>query len=281
MRIKGKILLIGGGEYRGPRPGEEPADNTEETREAIDEFSPLIHLCPDPETACIEIVTTGTAYPRESFERYESFFKSKGVTKISMLDVDTRYAKEDQIERVKKATVLLFGGGNQRKILEMFSENELLDIIRKRLKEDDNFTIAGTSAGTMAITELTIGDGYDKNMLLKGDVDIRTGLNFLHGCIADTHFLESMRISRLTLALLENRDMLGIGLSENSGVIIRDGDLLETAGKEMVLLFDASDIKDTNFREAANGDPVYAMGMKLHYLSPGAIFSVKERKLVR
>jgi cyanophycinase len=278
MRVKGKILLVGGGEYRGPHP-----DDREERKEDTDhkeEFTPLKHLCPDPERARIEIITSGTAYPRESFERYENYFRSQGVKEIAMLDIDSRHIKEEQIKRVEDATAIFFSGGNQRKILELILDTEIHNILLKRYEKDADFIVGGTSAGTMALTELTIGDGFEKSKLLKGDVDIRKGMNLLPGVITDTHFLESMRLSRLTLALLENKDFLGIALSENSGALVTDGDLIEPAGDEMVLLLDASDIEESNFNDAKRDEPVFAMGMKLHFLSPGAVYSIKERRLV-
>jgi cyanophycinase len=277
MRVKGKILLIGGGEYRGPHPDDRDDRKEDDHKE---EFTPLKHLCPDPDKARIEIVTSGTAYPRESFERYENYFRSQGVKEIAMLDIDSRHLKDEQIKRVEDATAVFFSGGNQRKILELIAETEIHDILLNRFENDEHFIVGGTSAGTMALTELTIGDGFEKSKLLKGDVDIRKGMNLLPGVITDTHFLESMRLSRLTLALLENKNFLGIGLSENSGALVTDGDLIEPAGDEMVLLLDASDVRDSNYKDAGKNDPVFAMGMRLHFLSPGAVYSIKDRKLV-
>jgi cyanophycinase len=276
MEIKGRILLVGGGEYRGPHP--EDKDKEEEKREE-EEYTPLEELLQEPEKARIEIITTGTAYPRESFERYENYFRSKGVKDIAMLDIDSPHIKPEQIKAVEKASVVFFSGGNQRKVLEILAETEVPKLIKKRLKEDEDFIVGGTSAGSMILSELTIGDGFERNKLLKGDVDIRKGLDLIPGTIVDTHFLESMRLSRLSLAVLENPELLGIGLSENTGVIVTDGDLLEPVGNEVVVLIDASGVKDTNLTEAERNDPVYAMGIKLHLLSKGAVFSIRERRL--
>jgi cyanophycinase len=275
MDIKGRILLVGGGEYRGPHP--EDKDKKDEKHE--EEYTPLEELLEDPETARIEIITTGTAYPRESFERYENYFRSKGVKHIAMLDIDSPHIKPEQIEAVEKASVIFFSGGNQRKVLELLGDTEIPKLIKKRLKEDKDFIVGGTSAGSMILTEITIGDGFERNKLLKGDVDIRSGLNIIPNTIVDTHFLESMRLSRLSLAVLENPEFLGIGLSENTGVIVTEGDLLEPVGNEVVVLIDASGVKDTNLKDAEKNDPVYAMGLKLHLLSRGAVFSIKERRL--
>ncbi len=275
MSYKGTILLIGGGEYRGE-------DNEQESeKEELTQDTPLRFLYNDPQKAKIAIITTGTAYPRESFELYEKYFRDKGVKEVCMLDIDSRYLKDEHINMVKDATAVFIGGGNQRKILEILAGTELEKILFRRLEEDENFILGGTSAGAMIISDLTIGDGYEKKNLIKGDVDIRPGMNLLPGTIVDTHFIFSGRLARLSLALLENRDRIGIAVPENGGALIKEGNFIEAVGSEMVIIMDPSEITETNIDEAANRNPVYAAGMKMHFLNEGSYFSIKEKKLFR
>lgn len=258
MKFKGKILLIGGA--RGEDHG-----------------TILLELCPDPKNARIAIITTGTAYPREAFEFYEEYFKRENVEWIEMLDIDSRYLKDEQLELVEKSTAVFFGGGNQRKILEIIAGTELVDLLQKKLEEEEDFILGGTSAGAMILGKYVIGDGYDKERLTKGDVDIRDGLNFIKSGIIDTHFFHSARLSRLSLAILEQPECIGIGLPENTGVLIREGKI-EAIGDEMAVILDASEAK-SNLKDAGNGDRIHAENLRLRFLNGNSMMirTVKEK----
>lgn len=272
MAIKGSMLLIGGGEYRGNNEQEKHKHSTLEN-------SPLAILCDEPYNRNIEIITTGTAYPREAFEAYEDFFIQLGAKQVSMLDIDSRYIKDEELERIHTASAVFIGGGNQRKILEILSGTRLEDALVKRLRADKDFILAGTSAGSMCMGELTIGDGFHKQSIIKGDVDIRKGMNFLGNTVIDTHFILSARLARLSLALLENPGFLGIGIADNAGVLIRKGEILQHVGQEMVVLLDASEVEHTNISDAEKNDPVYASGLRMHFLHEGSEYSIKTGKL--
>lgn len=272
MALKGTLLLIGGGEYKGNNEHEKHKDSTPER-------SPLSIFCREPWNNNIEIITTGTSYPREAFEAYENFFGELGVKNITMLDLDSRNVKDEHSRRIEEASAVFISGGNQRKILEIVAGTSLEDILRDRMMHDKDFLLAGTSAGAMTLSELTIGDGFYKQSLLKGDVDIRNGMKMLPKVIVDTHFILSQRLARLSLALLENRNFLGVGLSDNTGVLVKKGEILEHVGQEMVVILDPSEIDDTNVDDAVNGAPVFAQGMKMHFMHEGCQFSLKTRKL--
>jgi cyanophycinase len=131
----------------------------------------------------------------------------------------------------------------------------------------------------MVLSEMTISDSIDKEKLIKGNVDIWKGMNILSGTIVDTHFFQRMRFTRLALGLLNNPSLIGIGLPENTGVLVKKGYLLEPVGSEMALIMDASAIEVSNFEKAKFGEPVYAGGVKVHFLNNGSLFSLRDRKL--
>jgi cyanophycinase len=251
MKYKGKVLVIGGA--RGDDHG-----------------SILKELCPDPDKARISIITTGTSYPREAFEFYEDYFKKEKVESIDMLDIDSRYLKEEQLRLAEKSNVIFFGGGNQRKILEIIEGTELVDLIRKKLEDEEDFIAGGTSAGAMIMGKYAIGDGYDKERMIKGDVDIRDGLNLIPDTIIDTHFFQSLRMTRLSLAILEKPECIGIGLPENTGIICESEGKITAIGDEMVSVFNAGDA-DSNLKDAGKGDRIYAHNIRLHFLNGDSI----------
>lgn len=276
--VKGKLLLVGGGEYRG----EVKTEGTTERPEADDREKGRVLEClfPDRESAHIEIITSGTSYPRESFEQYEKFFKDAGVKEVGMLDIDSRNIKSEHLRRIEKASAIFISGGNQRKILEVIGGSRVEDVFLNRMAHDPDFILGGTSAGAMVMSEITIGDGFRREKMMKGDVDMRPGMKVLPGTIIDTHFLKSMRLTRLALAVLNNPEFIGIGLPENTGVLVTDGHILECVGAEMALLVDASKVDPSVMNNARERDAVSVEGLAVHFLNEGGRYCLKQKKFL-
>src|SRR6266513_2132059 len=103
-----------------------------------------------------------------------------------------------------------------------FGETDFLDILLRRY-EHENFVIAGTSAGAMAMSNTMIYEGNAARAHLKGEVKITTGLGLVQNVIIDTHFDKRGRFNRLAQAVAAQPGAIGIGLGEDTGVIVSKG----------------------------------------------------------
>ena len=97
------------------------------------------------------------------------------------------------------------------------------DILLDRYKNEDGFVIAGTSAGAMAMTNEMISGGSPKEAFVKGAVSMYKGLALIPELIIDTHFIQRGRFGRQSEAVAKFPNLIGFGLAEDTGVIIKNG----------------------------------------------------------
>jgi cyanophycinase len=227
----------------------------------------------------IEVITTASQIPEEVGENYIQAFGKLGCRNVGILHIKKREdaLNQDYIERIKKADGVMFTGGNQLRLSMIFGGTEFLKILIKRYNEE-NFVIAGTSAGAMAMSNTMIYQGSSTGALLKGEVKITTGLALLKNVIIDTHFVTRGRFGRLTQAVAGNPGCIGIGLGEDTGVLITHGNVMEAIGSGLVLIFDGHDIKHSNIADIEEGQPLSIEHMVVHVMAKGNYYYINERK---
>jgi cyanophycinase len=76
-----------------------------------------------------------------------------------------------------------------------------------------------------------------------------------------------------------NPDQLGIGLGEDTALIIKNGYDTECRGSGMVVIIDGRAINQTNITTVQEGEPVYVENLKVHLLVKGCKFSLTSREL--
>lgn len=229
--------------------------------------------------ARIEVVTTASSIPVEVGENYLSALTKIGCTNVGIIDVRERKQAMDSqtVQRLKDTDALMFSGGNQLRLTAIFGGTEFLDILKRRYREE-NFVIAGTSAGAMAMSSTMIYQGDAERAHLKGEVKITTGLAFIDGVIIDSHFNKRGRFARLAQAVAANPSCVGIGLSEDTGVIITNGTQLETIGSGAVFLFDGRKIEQSNIADIEEGSPFSVENLVVHIMESGDFFNLDSHK---
>ena len=155
-----------------------------------------------------------------------------------------------------------------------------MQVIKDKYLHDKDFIVAGTSAGAMAIPNLMICQGGEHEAMLKDDIQIASGLGLLDSCIVDTHFIKRGRFGRLAHAIVMNPEMLGVGLGEDTALIIKNGSDAECRGSGMVVIIDGNQILSTNITEIGNDDPIFVENLKVDILAKGSKFSINDRKMV-
>ena len=217
----------------------------------------------------VEVITTASQIPDLVGEEYiEAFGYFLDAANIGMLDIRTREdaAKPEYLERVRKADVVMFSGGDQLRLSSIFGGTEFLNILKTRYI-DEPFVIAGTSAGAAAASTNMIYRGQSNKALIKGEVQMTAGLGFIDSVIIDTHFVQRGRIGRLLYAVASNPGMLGIGLGEDAGLLITEGNMMEAIGSGLTILVNGRKMAETNIYDVEMGSPVSIRNMRVSVMS--------------
>lgn len=220
------------------------------------------------ENSIVEVITTASQIPDIVGAEYIKSFNQLQVNNVNVLDIRSRTdaANNEYLDRISKADVVMFSGGDQLRLSSIFGGTPFLKILKKRYHQDD-FLIAGTSAGAAAASTNMIYRGSSSEALVKGEVQITAGLGFVDSVIVDTHFVQRGRIGRLFYAVASNPGMLGIGLGEDAGLLITDGNCLEAIGSGLTILVDGRYISETSIYDVEIGSPVSIDGLKVHVMS--------------
>ncbi|NEU08932.1 cyanophycinase [Flavihumibacter sp. R14] len=220
------------------------------------------------ENSVVEVITTASQIPDIVGVEYIKSFNQLQVYNINVLHIKSREDanREDYIERLQKADVLMFTGGDQLRLSSIFGGTRFLQLMKKKYMEED-FLIAGTSAGAAAASTNMIYRGSSSEALVKGEVQITAGLGLIDSVIIDTHFVQRGRIGRLFYAVASNPGMLGIGLGEDAGLLITNGDTMEAIGSGLTILVDGRYISETNIYDVDMGAPVSIDNLRVHVMS--------------
>jgi cyanophycinase len=229
----------------------------------------------------VEIITTASSIPEEVGEEYVKAFKQLDVLNVGVLNVKTREEANApaNIERLKTADIVMFSGGDQLRLTSIFGGTSFHRMLLDKYENED-FVISGTSAGAAASSNNMIYQGSSQGALLKGEVKITGGLGFINNVIIDTHFVQRGRIGRLLYACASNPINLGIGLGEDTGLLITDGYSMEAIGSGLIILVDGTNMRNTNMSDVEMGEPVSIENLVVHVMSIGDHFDLKTRQLV-
>jgi cyanophycinase len=228
----------------------------------------------------IEIITTASSIPKEVGEEYINAFKQLGILNTAVLDVRTREEANapETLERLRKADIVMFTGGDQLRLTSIFGGTQFHHILLERY-ENEHFVISGTSAGAAASSNNMIYQGSSSEALLKGEVKITGGLGFINNVIIDTHFVQRGRIGRLLYACASNPINLGIGLGEDTGLLITGGQMMEGIGSGLVILVDGTNMRHTNITDVQMGEPISIENLTVHVLAFGDKFDLKTKQM--
>ncbi|HLO71983.1 MAG TPA: cyanophycinase [Flavipsychrobacter sp.] len=226
----------------------------------------------------VEVVTTASSIPDEVAENYVDAFSKLGCNKIGHLRIRDREdaTKSEYIERLKACDCIMFSGGNQLRLSSIFGGTQFLDILKQRL-HDEHFVVGGTSAGAMAMSNTMIYEGSADKAHLKGEVKITTGLGFLQNVIIDSHFDKRGRFNRLAQAVAANPGAIGIGLGEDTGVVVTEGHHLKAIGSGSVVIIDGKNIEYNNIADIRTGEPISVENIMVHIMSSGDVYNLQTR----
>ncbi|WP_018620427.1 cyanophycinase [Spirosoma luteum] len=278
---KGKLILIGGGEAKDP---DDKAVSSELRKVDFFKLGILAEFLTEVNgpASRIEVIPAASDIPDEMGESYRKAFRELGCNHVHVLPINSHNQADNRenLQRIDKADGVYFTGGDQTTLVDKLLDTALLARIHERYENDD-FVIAGTSAGAAAMPALAIKEGKSAESLVKGMVETEKGLSLLPQAIIDTHFMQRSRFPRLTEALMRNPGLLGIGLCTDSGVVISRGDVLRAIGSGSVFIIDTDNVRDTNYYEVPELQSVYVNGLRVNVLAKGASYYLKDRLFTR
>lgn len=277
---KGKLIIIGGSVDKGSFTEKE-----EDLQAKLKFFEQgilnrIITESKNKNASRIEIITTASSIAQEVGEGYVNAFKQLNVLNTEILDIRTREEANspEYVERLKNADVVMFTGGDQLRLTSIFGGTAFHHLLLEKY-ENEHFVISGTSAGAAASSNNMIYQGNSSEALLKGEVKITGGLGFINNVIIDTHFVQRGRIGRLLYACASNPINIGVGLGEDTGLLITDGNSMEAIGSGLIILVDGTHMRNTNLTDVEIGEPVSIENLIVHVMSIGDHFDLKTKRL--
>ena len=282
MKINGKLIIIGGAVDKGSF-AETNIDKTAVKNLNFFETGILKRIIEESKfktNSKIEVVTTASKIPREIGAEYVKALSYLGASDVGVIYIERREQAMDKevVERLKVANVVIFTGGDQLRLTSILGGTPFHDVLLEKYFNED-FIYAGTSAGAAAASSNMIYQGSSSEALLKGEVKITSGLGLIDDVIIDTHFVQRGRIGRLFQAVVGNPKTLGIGLGEDTGLLITNGRQMEAIGSGLVILVDGREIKDTNLTQVELGQPISISHLVTHVMSKHDTFDLDTYKM--
>jgi len=216
-----RLVIVGGGD----RP-----------KEAMSRF---VEWAGGPENCRILVISWATEEPKESFDYFREDLAAlkPAVVEPAPPRPLTASGKAVFLGQLSRATGVFFTGGDQSRIMEVLRDAELIGALRARYQAGVVF--GGTSAGAAIMSERMITGEGDFTVIDAAKVEIRPGLGLLPGVIVDQHFIKRQRENRLFSLVLAHPEERGIGIDENTAILVEDGHKAEVVGTSLVMLVDA------------------------------------------
>jgi len=214
------------------------------------------------------VITTATSYPQDVANTYQNAFSTLGVTcDIAHITDSNKADASDFMKLANTADVIFFSGGDQTKLATVFNDTNFLKLISNHSHSQK--VIAGTSAGAAIMSKLMITGGRPENAFIKGEIRSATGFGLADNIIFDTHFLNRNRLPRLFNLVASDPTKTGIGLDENTGIILKNDQSIEVIGNQNVTIVDGTNLHKNTLKHVRNGQKFTVDGFKVTTLKRG------------
>jgi len=226
------------------------------------------------------IATVATMLPEEVGNEYKKIFKNLGVRNINILEIKERQDAfdENNLKLVENASLVFFTGGDQLKITSLLGGTPLYKAIKDSYQ--NGCTYVGTSAGASVMSDTMIVKGIDDESPRKCTLKMAPGLGLIKGVIVDQHFAQRGRIGRLLTGVAQNPQSLGIGIDEDTAIMVNSKGEFEVIGSGAVYVIDGCTISHTNVSEQHPDEILSMFDVKMHVLKSTDRFNLSTRKPV-
>lgn len=261
-KVAGNLVIIGGAE-----------DKTGD-KVILNKF---LELAGGPDSP-ITIMTVATAHPEETARVYKKSFSELGASRVQVIHLTSRaQAFDARVQELIAASAgIFFTGGDQLRITSILGGTPADRGLRAALCRGS--VIAGTSAGASAMSSLMIVEGKGDESPKKGAVRLAPGLRLLQDSVIDQHFAQRGRIGRLLSAISQNPYVLGIGVDEDTAIVVSQDEVFEVIGSNCITIVDGRHVRLTNVSESSPYEPLALSHITLHVLPHGFRFDLRDRE---
>ncbi len=229
--------------------------------------------------ARLVVLTVASDYPTEVGAEYEQVFTHLGARQVQVLDLRRREQATDEalLAAIEDATGVFFTGGDQLRITNLLGGSPADQALHRR--HEEGMVLGGTSAGAAMMSGTMIVEGASEATPRVGNVTIGPGMDFLHGAIIDQHFGQRGRSGRLLSALAQYPHLLGVGIDEDTALVVQE-DAFRVIGSGAVSVLDAGSATYNDVLECHARQHVALCGVTLHVLTAGLGFNLLDRSPV-
>jgi cyanophycinase len=255
----GILMIIGGGSDR---------------RAVLKDFLSMIEV----ENPLIEVITSASSQDvEETFQEYKTIFEKTIPCRVNQIHHETRedLYQDEMLERLQAAHAVFIAGGDQLKLTSVYGGSGFLFLLKHRYIYE-NLLVGGTSAGAMVLSTPMIYAGSGENEMIAGAVKVTTGFEFLRDVCIDTHFVERGRTIRLAQVIASNLSTIGLGIEENTAVVVRNGTDATVTGTGVVLIMDGKESFGNNVTKFDDETKISIRNMKVSILGKGQKFEIHQ-----
>jgi cyanophycinase len=225
------------------------------------------------------IAAVASKYPGPIFEEYSDVFRSLGIKHVGKLEIHNRSEANDEskFRVLDDAAGVFFTGGDQLRITSQLGDTH----VHRRIKEiyESYGLIAGTSAGASVMCEtMIVSSGNPDSHKVRDSIKLAPGFGLIGGMIIDQHFSERSRMVRLLGSIAQNPKNLGLGIDEQTAIVIDGEQTFYVLGSGAVYVIDGGGISFSNITEEEINRTVSMYDVRLHVLSQGDKFSLRNRR---
>lgn len=239
----------------------------------------FVNLTASREGGPIVGITSASRDVRGSAAHWQEHLTIAGAGDVVIPIIETREdaCNRDTARLVASARGIFLGGGDQVKLITALGGTPVGDAIW------DNYVrggvVCGTSAGSAALTELTLaGNEVDEEGNLVEQY-IGPGLGLLdYKTLIDTHFSQRRRLYRLFVAIADFPEIMGLGIDEDTAMVVR-GEIGTVVGKGGVTFVDGRTVKFDNAEEVTKGRQLTLSALRVGIVGTGYTFNLRLREL--
>jgi cyanophycinase len=247
QRRAGHLVIIGGNEDR------------QHDKLVLRRFVELTRR-PDPR---IVLLAAEDLEPQGLRALYDRAFSELGVSQCIGLALASREQANDACtaDRLLSADGIFLAGNDAKRLLAVLGGTAVHRALHQAFGEH-GICIAGTSAGASALAQHVMQDGGH----------LAAGLGLLQRVLIDQHFSERQRLGRLLQVVAQNPTLVGVGIDEDTALVVEPCGGIEAVGDGAVTLLDGRGMS-SSFLHGAEADALELIDVKLHLLPAGARYS--------
>jgi len=242
----------------------------------------FVHLAGGAGKARIALLPMASTDYDEEAQEVISDLKKLGAD-VTLLDLDRAEAQNESVaKKIGEYTGFWFSGGDQSRLSRFLEGTRVLAAIEAGYRS--GAVIGGTSAGASVMTSVMLTGKrrapktpteIDNLNVMKGMQEVSKGFGFFQGAIVDQHFMHRARYNRLLSAVVDYPHLLGVGIDEETALLVRPDGKWEVLGEYYVKVFDARRARIIG----DNGPLAAASNIRMHILSAGSFFDPKNRRV--